>query len=63
LSARAGYSAGGPVDGGGNLPPGTSFELPGSGTPGMLLDGESDQLIGSSFPSNQPAGRYVFPVR
>jgi hypothetical protein len=55
-SARAGYSAGTGL-------PGTSYELPGSGTSGMLLDGEPDQLSGSSFPSDQPLGRYIFPIR
>ncbi len=56
IAARAGYSAGTGL-------PGTSFELPGSGNAGMLLDGEPDQLTASSAPSGQPLGRYIYPIR
>jgi Ca2+-binding RTX toxin-like protein len=51
-SARVGYSNG----------TSRSFELPGSGTNGALLDGGTRALTGGSLNSSTP-GRYVFPVR
>jgi hypothetical protein len=55
-AARAGYSAGTGL-------PGDSYELPGSGIAGALLEGEPDQLTASSQPAGQPLGRYILPIR
>jgi hypothetical protein len=56
FSARAGYSNGTRL-------PGTFVELPGSGIPGALLDGNpATGLIHSGHPGPQ-LGRYVFEVR
>ena len=55
-SARAGFSAGSGA-------PGTSFELPGSGTSGTLLDGEPNALNASTQSPDGQLGRYVFPIR
>ena len=55
-SARVGFSNGSGL-------PGTSFELPGSGVDGALLDTNATSgLIHRSLNSSQP-GRYVFAVR
>jgi len=54
-SARAGFS-----NGSGN--PGTSFELPGSGIHGALLDGGVDALVSHDLNSNVP-GRYTLAAR
>ena len=55
-SARAGYSAGTGL-------PGTSYELPGSGTSGALIDGGTSPLGASSRGLGSPLGRYLFQIR
>ncbi len=54
-AARVGYSNGSGA-------PNTSFELPGSATPGSLLNGGPNALISHSLNSNV-AGRYIFFAR
>jgi Nidogen-like len=55
-SARAGYSAGTAL-------PGTSYELPGSGVSGALIDGGTSPLGASSQGPNGSPGRYTFQIR
>jgi hypothetical protein len=56
FSARAGYSNGAPSNP-------TSFELPGSGTPGSFLDGNLSSGLTHTDQNSSTLGRYVFPVR
>ena len=55
-AARAGYSAGLAL-------PGTSYELPGSGVSGALVDGGTSPLGASSQGPNNSRGSYTFPIR
>jgi hypothetical protein len=55
-SARAGFSNG-------TGAPGTSFELPGSGIPGSLLDSNFVTGLANHAVNSEFTGRYAFPVR
>jgi hypothetical protein len=56
IAARAGYSAGTALSG-------TSYELPGSGVSGALMDGGTSPLGASSQGLDTSPGRYTFQVR